>query len=107
LIEHVQLSALSFSGRDDHELVWLSSHWALCHCALVGLRFHAALYFMTSPVSLPYLWRYAAAIQFCHGNFVAPGMESLVFAGLWAISVFDGYAALVLLNAGRACALRN
>ena len=100
----MQLSRRSLlPGEIDHELVWLSV--SLGSFAIAALWFTLRLPWprciFHDLTGLPCLTCGAtrAAIQFCHGNFVgAWKWNPLVFAGLCAISVFDVYAALVLVT---------
>lgn len=88
-------------GELDHELIWLSV--SLTSVTLTAFWFAFSLPWPRCTfhdlTGLPCLTCGAtrAAVQFFHGNFLsALKWNPLAFAGLGVVSVFDGYAALVL-----------
>jgi hypothetical protein len=90
------------SGQIDHELLWLSISMGTLALAggwlTLGLPWPGCIFLTLTGHPCLTCGATRAAIQFLHGNFTAAlWWNPLAFAFLCALSVFDTYAAIVLI----------
>jgi hypothetical protein len=91
------------SREIDYELLWLSVSLATLASAaiwlVIGLPWPHCLFLAMTGHPCVTCGATRSAVEFFHGNFLAAlKWNPLAFAGLCAVSVFDGYAAVVVVT---------